>query len=147
MAHVFRLGLLALIAGALQVNVLFAQAPAAPAPPTPSAEPAPPPAPPAPPPPPVEFVKIGNEFKLVVGRVIDVEKGDNGCYLTLADKKEREFVEVGEYALCTHKPPLKGKKVEIEYRLESMQAASCNGNPKCTKRETVPYISSIKVIP
>ena len=151
MAHVVRLGLLALVAGALHVNVLFAQAltasaPAA-APPAPSTEPAPPPAPPLPPPPLAGFVKIGTEFKPAVGRVVDVEKGDNGCYVTILDVKEREFVEVGEYALCTQKPPIKGKKVEIEYRLESMQAASCNGNPKCTKRETGPYISSIKVIP
>lgn len=139
--------LLVLMASALVVNVLYAQTPAAPAPPAPVTDPAAPPAPPPPPPPPAGFVKIGSEFKPAVGRVVDVEKGDNGCYVTILDVKEREFVEVGEYALCSQKPPLKGKKVEIEYRLESMQAASCNGNPKCTKRETGPYISSIKVIP
>ena len=139
--------LLVLMASALVVNVLYAQTPTAPAPPAPVTDPAAPPAPPPPPPPPAGFVKIGSEFKPAVGRVVDVEKGDNGCYVTILDVKEREFVEVGEYALCSQKPPLKGKKVEIEYRLESMQAASCNGNPKCTKRETGPYISSIKVIP
>jgi hypothetical protein len=153
----FRLGLLAAIAGAFQFALAGAQAPAGTASPAgpgnpaasaatagvpePVAAPAPPPPPSAPP----GFTRIGIELKPTQGKIVDVEKGDNGCYLTVEDIKRREFIEVGGFELCTQKPPLKGKQVELEYRLESIMASSCYGNPKCTTKETVPFVVSVKV--
>ena len=110
-------------------------------PPVPSA-----PAAPAEPPPPVYkdgVVKIGNDLKRTIGKVTDVEKGDNGCYLTLMDDKKFEFIEIGVMELCTQKPPLKGKKVELVYKLETIQASSCYGDPKCKKTETVPLVIKV----
>ena len=41
-------------------------------------------------------IKVGTEFKKSIGVVTDVDKGDNGCYLTLKDDKGVEFIEVGK---------------------------------------------------
>ena len=104
---------------------------------------APPPAPPAPAAP-SEVVRVGDVNKVGIGKITDVEKGDNGCYLTLLNNKGAEFIEIGLMALCTQKPPFKGKKVSLEYRMEEIQATSCYGDPKCKTRETVPLIISVK---
>ena len=107
-------------------------------------------APPAAPAPPAVtykdgIVKIGSEFKKTLGRVADVDKGDNGCYLTLRDDKNIEFIEVGTFDLCSHKPPLKGQRVELVYRLETIAASSCYGDPKCKKTETVPLVVKVNI--
>ena len=156
MSMLFRLGSIAVLGASLLAPVAGAQAPANPAAPIPpvaapgattppAVEPAPP-APPPPPPPPAGFTLVGKEFKPIVGKVVDVEKGDAGCLVIIADAKNREFIELGAFELCTRKPPLKGKKIEVEYKMESVMAASCDGNPKCTKKETVPYLASVKVV-
>ena len=107
-------------------------------------------APPAAPAPPAVtykdgIVKIGSEFKKTLGRVADVDKGDNGCYLTLRDDKNIEFIEVGTFDLCSQKPPLKGQRVELVYRLETIAASSCYGDPKCKKTETVPLVVKVNI--
>ena len=119
--------------------------PAGATPPTAAPEPAP--AAPAPPPALREgFVKVGSTIKPSRGRVTDVDKGDNGCYLTISDEKKSEYIEVGSFALCTQKPPMKGKRVEVEYTMETIMAGDCYGDPKCKRTETVPYITSVKIV-
>ena len=117
---------------------------------TPPAAPAPP-APPvaAPPPAPTvrdDFVKFGSEKKPTHGFVADIDKGDNGCYLTIKTENKSEYIEVGGFALCTQKPPLKGKHVELEYSMQSIMAGDCYGDPKCKRTETVPVITSVKIV-
>ena len=90
-------------------------------------------------------IKIGSEFKKSIGVVTDVDKGDNGCYLTLKDDKGLEFIEVGKFEICTQKPPLKGKRVALAYSIETIQAASCYGDPKCKKTETIPVVVGVKI--
>lgn len=129
-------------------TMAVAQAPAAPAtapsptaPATPATEPAKP----------AEVVykdgviKVGSEFKKSIGVVTDVDKGDNGCYLTLKDDKGLEFIEVGKFEICTQKPPLKGKRVALAYNIETIQATSCYGDPKCKKTETIPVVVGVKI--
>jgi len=131
-----------------------APAPAAPAATTaPAAVPAPgapaagavPPAPPA-----IVYkegvVKVGNDMKQTLGTVTDVDKGDNGCYLTLKNEKNVEFIEVGTFEICSQKPPLKGKKVALAFSLETIQATSCYGDPKCKKTEIVPLVVGVKIL-
>lgn len=113
------------------------------APQTPTAAPE---APQTPPSAPAGTVRIGKDLKKTSGKVTELEKGDNGCYLVLEDAKGNEFIEVGVFDICTQKPPLKGKKVALEYREESIAASSCAGNPKCTKKETVPLVVSAKIV-
>ena len=92
------------------------------------------------------FAKVGTEIKRTLGLLADVEKGDNGCYLTLKDEKGNEFIEVGKFEICSQKPPLKGKRIALAYSIETIQAASCYGDPKCTKTETVPLVVGIKTV-
>ena len=91
-------------------------------------------------------IKVGSEMKETLGRVTDVDKGDNGCYLTLRNAKNAELIELGKFEFCSQKPSLKGKQVELEYRMETVQAASCYGDPKCKSTETVPLIVGVKII-
>lgn len=139
------LGILLLVA-----PVVFAQ-PALPQPaasaPAPLVEPIPPPPSPTPTPTYKDgVVKVGSELKKSVGRVTDVEKGDNGCYLTLKDEKNIEFIEIGTFDLCSIRPSLKGQRVELAYKLETIAASSCYGDPKCKKMETVPLVVKVNVL-
>ncbi len=76
----------------------------------------------------------------------DLERGDNGCYLTLKDDKDFEFIEVGTFEMCEQKPSPKGKKVELTYKLEPIQASSCDGDKRCTKTEMVALVVGMKVV-
>ncbi len=134
------------IAAVVAINIIsflaFAQAPATP----PAEAPAPAAAPAAPAAPPSGKIKIGGEDKLTIAKVADVDKGDNGCYLTLKSDKGAEYIELGKFEFCSRKPSLKGKKVELAYSMETVQAASCYGDPKCKKTEVVPLIISVKIV-
>jgi hypothetical protein len=90
-------------------------------------------------------VKVGEEMKETLGRVTDLDKGDNGCFLILRNDKNGELIELGKMEFCSQKQ-LKGKKVELEYKMETVQAASCYGDPKCKKTETVPLVVGVKVL-
>ena len=138
---------IAAIATLLIAPHAFSQTP----PPEPGAPATPPPAPAAPPAAPKMVphegvVKIGGALKQTRGRVTDVDKGDNGCYITFRDDKKNELIEVGKFELCAQKPPLKGKQVEMEYNMETIQAGECYGDPKCKKTETIPVIVSVKIV-
>ena len=91
-------------------------------------------------------IKVGNEMKETLGQVVDVDKGDNGCYLTLKNAKGAEFIEVGKIEICSQKPAVKGKKVVLAFSVENIQAASCYGDPKCKKTETVPLVVGVKIV-
>ena len=91
-------------------------------------------------------IKVGSELKQTRGRVTDVDRGDNGCYLTIRNEKNNEFIEVGVYPICTQKPPLKGRQVELTYSMETIQAGDCYGDPKCKKTETVPVVTAVKIL-
>jgi hypothetical protein len=90
-------------------------------------------------------VKVGEEMKETLGRITDLDKGDNGCFLILRNDKNGELIELGKMEFCNQKQ-LKGKKVELEYKMETVQAASCYGDPKCKKTETVPLVVGVKVL-
>ncbi|MCY7386515.1 MAG: hypothetical protein LH481_00355 [Burkholderiales bacterium] len=127
--------------------------PTPPTPPTPPPTPAaptpatPPIAAPAPPAPVYKegVIKVGKELKQSRGLVFDIEKGDNGCYLTLRNGKN-EFIEVARFEICAQKPPVKGKQVEMTFSMESIQAGDCYGDPKCKRTETVPLVTAVKII-
>ena len=91
-------------------------------------------------------IKVGKTLKQTRGRVTDIDKGDNGCYITLRDDKKNELIEVGGFAICTQTPPIKGKLVEMTFNMESIQAGDCYGDPKCKRTEEVPLVTSVKII-
>ena len=83
----------------------------------------------------------------VVGEIGDLARPRSGhCYLTLKDEKGAEFIEIGKFEICTQKPPLKGKRVALAYSLETIQATTCYGDPKCKKTETVPLVVGVKIV-
>lgn len=91
------------------------------------------------------IVKVGDEMKETLGRITDLDKGDNGCFLILRNDRNGELIELGKMEFCSQKQ-LKGKKVELEYKMETIQAASCYGDAKCKKTETVPLVVGVKVL-
>ena len=91
-------------------------------------------------------VKVGSELKQSRGRVTDIDKGDNGCYLTLRYEKNNEFIEIATFEICAQKPPVKGKQVELVFKMETIQAGDCYGDPKCKRTETVPVITAVKIL-
>lgn len=93
------------------------------------------------------IVKVGNELKKSIGRLTDVDPGESGCYIVLKDDKGEEFIEITELAFCKRKPSLIGKRVELEYRMETIKAPSCAGDPKCKKTTTEPFVVNITVLP
>lgn len=135
------------VAALLTAQLAGAQTPPAAQP----ADPAAPVAPAAPPAPPKMVpnegvIKVGGELKQTRGRITDIDKGDNGCYFTFRDDKKNELIEVGKFELCALKPSPKGKLVEFQYNIETIQAGDCYGDPKCKKTETVPVIVTVKVL-
>jgi hypothetical protein len=100
----------------------------------------------APPAPPSTVITIGKERKQTVGKISDLDKGDNGCYVVFMDDKKNEFVEVGTFDLCAMSPSPKGKRAEFTYKVETIPASSCGGDKKCTKTETLAIITAIKVL-
>ena len=128
-----------LAAGAAAVfsMVAVAQTPP-PAPPTPATPTAPADASPtAPPAPPAQepTQKIGKETKLAIGKVLDLEKQDNGCLINFKNDKNQEVVELGLSEFCSKKPPIKGQTLHFVYKMQSVLADECLGNPKCKKME------------
>jgi hypothetical protein len=118
-----------------------ATAPTAPAS-APTATPTPPPAPAKT----STVVSFGKVNKQSVGTITDLDKGDNGCYITFVDDKKNEFVEVGTLEMCNILPSPKKKRVEMTYKMETIPATSCGDDKKCTKTETLPIITAIKAL-
>jgi hypothetical protein len=122
-------------------TALHAQTPPPPAPASPAEAPKA-----APPAPTSTVITIGKERKQTVGKISDLDKGDNGCYVVFMDDKKNEFVEVGTFDLCAMSPSPKGKRAEFTYKVETIPASSCGGDKKCTKTETLAIITAIKVL-
>ncbi len=91
-------------------------------------------------------IKVGSELKQTLGKVTDVEKGDNGCYLTLKAASGSELIELGKFELCRKKSILMGKQVALVFSMETIQAESCYGDPKCKKTATVPLVVDVKIL-
>ena len=93
-----------------------------------------------------DTVSIGGVTKRTVGTVVDLQNGDISCYMELKDDKGATFQESADFEICMQKPPLKGKRVRLTYKLSRVQAASCQGAPDCKKSETVPLVVSATII-
>ena len=83
--------------------------------------------------------KIGKETKLAIGKVLDLEKADNGCLINFREEKS-EAVELGLAEFCTKKPSIKGQRLHFVYKVMNVLSDECLGNPKCKKMEERPII-------
>lgn len=101
-------------------------------------------APAAPPPgdPPATVVVAGRRLP-AIGTLREAVNGDIACYLTLRDDAGAEFTASADFELCAD-AKLKGRRLALTYRVESVQAASCQGDPDCRKTEKVPLVVSAR---
>ena len=93
-----------------------------------------------------DTVKIGKEIKKTTGVVKSLENGDVACYLNLKDEQGREFTELGDFEICFQKPSIIGKRVRLKYRLESVLAEECQGNPDCKKSKKVALVVEARIL-
>lgn len=90
-------------------------------------------------------VKIGNETKQTSGLLTALQSGDVACYLTLKDDKGKEFTEMALFEICDM-TKLVGKRLRLSYRIESVIADSCQGDPECKDSRKVALVSAVKVL-
>ena len=90
-------------------------------------------------------VKIANETKQTSGLLTALESGDVACYLTLKDGKGKEFTEMASFEIC-EMTQLVGKRLRLSYRIESVIADSCQGDPACKDTRKVALVSAVKVL-
>ncbi|MBM3622173.1 MAG: hypothetical protein FJX20_15935 [Alphaproteobacteria bacterium] len=116
--------------------------PAATPPPARQASPSPAPAPAGAP----ATVRVGPHTKPATARVLSSEAGDRGCYMRIADERGVTSEEIAEFELCERKPSLTGRRVTLTWRLDQVQAASCQGDVNCKKTDLVPLIVGARPI-
>lgn len=78
----------------------------------------------------------------VVIRSLDA--GDRACYVGLENAKGKHIEALASFEIC-EQTDLIGKRVRLKRERASIMAASCAGNPDCTKSETVSLI--VKAVP
>lgn len=94
---------------------------------------------------PAATVKVGKDTKNTFGTVVDMNMGDTSCLVEFKDDKGKEFFEPADFDLCTEPKKYVGKRVELAYKLSKVQAAACQGDPKCTKSDIVALVVGMKV--
>lgn len=87
-----------------------------------------------------DTVRVGGEVKRATGKVIALTNGDTACVMELEDARGARFVEQADFAICFQKPPLAGRRVALDYRLENVMAEECQGNPDCRKTKRIPLV-------
>lgn len=70
-----------------------------------------------------------------MGKVLDLEKQDNGCLINFKHEKRGETVELALAEFCSRKPSIKGQTLHFIYKMQTVLADECLGNPKCKKTE------------
>lgn len=90
-------------------------------------------------------IKIGNTSKIAGGTVTRLVSGDISCYVSLKSDAGKTFEESADFDLCDAKKFV-GKRVELSWGMAKVQAASCQGDPNCTRSETIPLITGMKIV-
>jgi len=66
--------------------------------------------------------------------------------MRIADERGVTSEEIAEFELCERKPSLTGRRVTLTWRLDQVQAASCQGDVNCKKTDLVPLIVGARPI-
>lgn len=81
----------------------------------------------------------------------ELQNGDIACYVVLKDGAGVETTIPGDFELCAgaghDATSLIGKSVVITTSKESVQAASCQGDPDCKDSEIVDLVATITAAP
>jgi hypothetical protein len=92
-------------------------------------------------------VKVGNFTKTAVGTVMEMNSGDVACYISLKDDQGKAFEEMADFSLCEQPNTFQGRRVRLSYALDKVMADACQGNPSCTKTQTVALVRTLTVLP
>lgn len=93
---------------------------------------------------PYGMVKIGDQMKQTIATVQQLQNGDRACTVVLKDPRGKEFTELAAFDFCSWN--IIGKRVTLTYKMEEVMAESCQGNPRCMKKDKVPLIIDVKVM-
>lgn len=91
-----------------------------------------------------DMIKVGDQMKRSTGTVLQLQNGDRACYMVMKDTRGVEFTELTTFDICGMH--IIGKRVILTYKMEEVMAESCQGNPRCMKKERVPFVIDIKVM-
>ncbi|MCB1745408.1 MAG: hypothetical protein KDK91_33890 [Gammaproteobacteria bacterium] len=86
-----------------------------------------------------ETVSIAGVSKWSVARIIALNAGDSGCYVTLENARGRTAEELGDFELC-EQHALLGKQARLRYTVTQVLSARCQGNMDCPYRDEVVII-------
>lgn len=75
------------------------------------------------------------------GTITAVENGDVACYLQLEGETD---MRMANFDLCSDDHI--GKRVRLEFSLQSVMGPTCEGDPDCTDSEEVALVSALTVI-
>lgn len=90
------------------------------------------------------MVRVGGELKRSIAVVTEMHNGDRACYVTMKDPAGKEFTELASFDICGMH--IIGKRVTLTYKMEDVIAESCQGNPRCMKKDRVPLIVEAKLM-
>lgn len=85
----------------------------------------------------------GKRATATVDRLVN---GDAACYVEGRDEAGRPFSEPGDFELCSMKPSPAGRRVRLAWGLAQVQSAACQGDPACTKSDTVAIVTAMEVL-
>ena len=71
--------------------------------------------------------------------------GDRACYVTFLDNQGKSHEAMADFEICEQENILH-KKVIFSYSEGKVMSMACQGDPECTKSETVKIISSIRIV-
>ena len=91
------------------------------------------------------FQSVGMAKPIETYTVTTLTMGDTACYVGFTDDKGKLHEEMAVFEMCEQEK-FKNKKVIFSYIEENVMAAECQGDPECTKSDTVKLINSIKII-
>lgn len=89
-------------------------------------------------------IKIGDQTKRTTGTVSELQNGDRACYMVLKEPNGKEFTELASFDICAMH--IIGKRVQLTYKIEEIMAESCQGNPRCMKKDRVALVVEVKVL-
>jgi hypothetical protein len=92
------------------------------------------------------MVRVGDHTKLAVATVLDRQAGDAACYLTLRDDQGQAVVERADFAVCEAEEEPVGLRVELRWRVGTVMADDCEGDPDCRRTQRVALISSLSPV-
>jgi hypothetical protein len=88
--------------------------------------------------------KIGDQLKQTIATVTELRNGDRACYMIMKDSRGKEFTELASFDIC--QMHIIGKRVTLTYNMEEVMAESCQGNPRCMKKDLVPLVIGARVM-